>query len=109
MSTRRLVVLSMLLALAGMACQASAAISLNYLGAFNTGMSSVYNGDLTYCPDGNGGAGSLVLVDYPANATGVAQVTIPALVNTSDVSRAEHGERTRQLQRWRPRGGIQPR
>ncbi len=84
MSTRRLVVLSTMVLLAGIACQASAAISLNYLGAFNTGLNSVYNGGLALYPGGNGGAGSLFV--SADSSTDLTEVSIPAPVKTSDVT-----------------------
>ncbi len=62
-------------------------ISLNYLGAFKTGLSGVYNGDLAYNPAGNGGQGSLFLSKSPTStAKEIYELTIPALVNTTNIN-----------------------
>jgi len=62
-------------------------ISLNYLGAFNSGLSGAYGGDVAYYPTGNGSSGSLFLSKSPTS-TGkeVYELTIPALVDTRDVA-----------------------
>jgi hypothetical protein len=80
-------VLGVALTLSLLAGQAMGDVSLNYLGAFKTGLSGAYNGDLAFNPAGNGGQGSLFLSKSPTS-TGkeIYELTIPALVNTTDIN-----------------------
>ncbi len=65
----------------------SADISLSYLGAFKSGLSGAYNGDVAFNSSGNNGAGSLFLSKSPTSATKeIFELTIPALVNTTDIN-----------------------
>ncbi len=63
-------------------------INLSYLGAFKvSNLVSVYGGDLTYYPSGNSGSGSLFLSDGATSGDPeVYEVSIPTLVNTTDIS-----------------------
>jgi len=81
------VVLGMAVMLSLLAGPAMGDITLNYLGAFNTGLSGAYGGDVAFNPAGNGGAGSLFLSRSPTSTSKeIYELTIPALVNTSDVN-----------------------
>lgn len=60
---RKYLVIAASMSLIGvLAMPAGATVSLNYLGAFKCSP-GVYDGDLAYCPSGNGGAGSLFVTD----------------------------------------------
>jgi hypothetical protein len=62
-------------------------INLSYLGAFKTGLSGAYAGDLAYNPAGNNGQGSLFFSKSPASTTKeIFELTIPTLVNTTDIN-----------------------
>jgi hypothetical protein len=62
-------------------------MSLNYVGAFKTGLSGAYSGDLAFNSAGNDGAGSLFLSKSPTSATKeIFELTIPTLVKTTDVN-----------------------
>jgi len=65
----------------------SADVSLDYLGAFRSGLTGAYNGDLAFNAAGNNGAGSLFLSKSPTSTSKeIFEVTIPALVNTTNIN-----------------------
>ncbi len=80
----------MILGLILLAGSARSEVNLTYLGAFEvSSVTNVYNGDLTYYPSGNSGAGSLFIsrgtVVTTTGYSEVYEVAIPTLVNTTDI------------------------
>ena len=87
MTTQTRNVLAVTLALGLLTGPAFADISLNYMGAFKTGLSGAYNGDLAFNPAGNGGLGSFFLSRSPTSTNKeIYELTIPSLVNTTNVN-----------------------